>query len=86
VPGAATELPSAVLGSGGGGSFALDPRDSRGVRTLNRVFQVELELPAGQYARYLGARVFVRFDHGYEPMGLQAYRALRRLLLRHFDV
>ena len=86
VPGGSSELPSAVLGSGGGGSFALDPRDAKGVKTLSRVFQVELELPEGDYAQYLGARVFVRFDHGYEPMGFQGYRALRRLLLRRFDV
>jgi len=30
--------------------------------------------------------VFVRFNHGWEPVGLQAYRALRRLFLRRFDV
>jgi putative peptide zinc metalloprotease protein len=35
---------------------------------------------------YLGARVFVRFDHGYEPVGFQVYRATRQLFLRHFDV
>jgi hypothetical protein len=28
----------------------------------------------------------VRFDHGYEPIGLQIYRAARRLLLRQFNV
>ena len=86
VPGASMELPTPVLGSGGGGTFAVDPRDAKGVKTLSRVFQLELALPPGDYVQYLGARVFVRFDHGYEPVGLQAYRALRRLLLRHFDV
>jgi hypothetical protein len=30
--------------------------------------------------------VFVRFDHGLEPVGFQLYRALRRLLLRQFNV
>jgi hypothetical protein len=28
----------------------------------------------------------VRFDHGFEPVGFQAWRALRQLLLRLFDV
>jgi putative peptide zinc metalloprotease protein len=86
VPGASAELPTAALGSSGGGLFAVDPRDSKGIKTLSRVFQLELGLPASAFAQNLGARVFVRFDHGYEPVGFQAYRALRRLLLRQFDV
>jgi len=28
----------------------------------------------------------VRFDHGWEPLGLQLYRSLRQLLLRQFGV
>jgi hypothetical protein len=33
-----------------------------------------------------GQRVHVRFDHPPEPLAVQAWRALRRLFLRHFDV
>jgi putative peptide zinc metalloprotease protein len=86
VPGASRQLPTAALGSAGGGPFAVDPRDNQGVTALGRVFQLELTLPAEMRSSYLGARVFVRFDHGFEPVGLQIYRALRRLLLRQFDV
>lgn len=86
VPGAAPQLPTAALGSAGGGPFAVDPRDRQGLTALNPVFQVELALPPEAQSPYLGARVFVRFDHGYEPVGFQIYRALRRLLLRRFDV
>ena len=86
VPGASRQLPSAALGSMGGGPYAVDPRDNQGVTTLGRVFQLELALPAEVSAAYLGARVFVRFDHGYEPVGFQVYRAMRQLFLRHFDV
>ena len=86
VPGASRQLPSAALGSAGGGPFAVDPHDNQGVTTLNRIFQVDLALPGGVQAAYLGARVYVRFDHGLEPVGLQLYRALRTLLLRRFDV
>jgi putative peptide zinc metalloprotease protein len=86
VPGASRELPTAALGSTGGGPFAVDPRDRQGVTALGRVFQLELALPEEMRSSYLGARVFVRFDHGYEPVGFQVYRALRQLLLRHFDV
>jgi putative peptide zinc metalloprotease protein len=56
------------------------------VTTLGRVFQVELGLPPEVRSAYLGARVYVRFDHGFEPVGLQVYRALRQLLLRQLDV
>jgi putative peptide zinc metalloprotease protein len=86
VPGGSRQLPSPALGTMGGGEFAVDPRDSQGLTALGRVFQVELGLPPELNASYLGTRVFVRFDHGYEPLGFQVYRALRRLFLRQFDV
>ena len=48
--------------------------------------QLELAVPTELRSEYLGSRVFVRFDHGYEPLGVQIYRAFRRLLLRQFNV
>jgi putative peptide zinc metalloprotease protein len=86
VPGASLRLPTAALGSAGGGSIPVDPRDKDGVTALRQVFEIELAVPAGIPSEYLGARVFVRFDHGLEPVGFQLYRALRRLLLRQFNV
>lgn len=86
VPGASTNLPTAALGTAGGGSIPVDPRDKDGVKTLGQVFQLELVFPADMRSEYLGARVFVRFDHGFEPIGFQVYRAFRRLLLRQFNV
>jgi len=86
VPGGSQQLPTAALGSGGGGPFAVDPRDRQGVTALERVFQLELLLPEELRSPYLGARVFVRFNHGFEPVGLQAWRSLKRLFLRRFDV
>jgi putative peptide zinc metalloprotease protein len=86
VPGASNQLPTAALGSAGGGPIAVDPRDNKGVTALGRVFQLELELPPEVRSWYLGARIYVRFDHGLEPVGFQIYRALRQLFLRHFDV
>jgi putative peptide zinc metalloprotease protein len=86
VPGASAKLPTAALGSSGGGSIAVDPRDNQGITTLKQVFQLELSLPGEVRSDYLGARVFVRFNHGYEPAGFQIYRAFRRLLLRQFNV
>jgi len=86
VPGASRQLPTPALGKSGGGPFAVDPRDNQGVTALDRVFQVELVLPPEVRSSFLGERVFVRFDHGFEPAGIQLYRAFRRLLLRRFDV
>lgn len=86
VPGGSRQLPSAALGAAGGGRFAVDPRDNQGVTALARVFQVELALAPQVHSAYVGARVFVRFDHGFEPVGLQLYRAARQLFLRQFDV
>jgi putative peptide zinc metalloprotease protein len=86
VPGGTRELPTAALGTVGGGMFAVDPRDPNGVQTLDRVFEFEVALPAEMPTRFLGNRVYVRFDHGHEPMGWQLYRALRQLLLSRFGV
>jgi putative peptide zinc metalloprotease protein len=79
-------LPTAALGSTGGGSFATDPRDSEGRKTLERIFEIEISLPQEGSTEYLGTRMYVRFDHGFEPLGLQAWRALRQLFLRRFGV
>jgi putative peptide zinc metalloprotease protein len=86
VPGASQQLPTAALGSSGGGPITVDPRDAKGVTALNQIFQLELTLPGEVRAEYLGARVYVRFNHGFEPVGFQLYRAFRRLLLRQFNV
>jgi putative peptide zinc metalloprotease protein len=86
VPGGTKRLPTAALGTAGGGEFAVDPRDPDGLETLERVFEFELVLPGNAPAEFLGNRVYVRFDHGWEPAGLQLYRAVRQLLLRQFNV
>lgn len=86
VPGASPKLPTGALGSAGGGVIAVDPRDKQGVTTLRQVFQLELTVPAEVRSEYLGARVYVRFNHGFEPMGFQIYRSFKRLLMRQFNV
>jgi putative peptide zinc metalloprotease protein len=86
VPGATERLPARALGVEGGGKLAVDPRDERGVTTLERVFQVDVELEkAAQYVN-VGGRAFLRFDHGRMPLVRQWYRQLRQLFLTRFDV
>jgi len=86
VPGGSAQIPTAALGTAGGGPIAVDPRDQQGVTTLRQVFQLELALPPEVRSDYLGARVYVRFEHAEKPVGVQIYRAFRRLLLRQFNV
>ena len=86
VPSASLELPSRVLGTSGGGMIPIDPRDPDGLTALSKVFLFDLSVAEPIPSDALGRRVHVRFDHGWEPMGLTWYRDLRRLFLRHFDV
>ncbi len=87
VPAGSAEVPSQALTATGGGRIAIDPRDPEGRRTLERVFELDValaEAPAGPLP--FGQRVHVRFDHPPEPRAAQAWRAVRRLFLSHFDV
>ena len=81
VPAGQDTVPSKALGASGGGATPTDPRDQQGTRAMQRVFQVDLELPAGVAATGFGARALIRFDHDWEPLGEQIWRRLRQLLL-----
>ncbi|MBW8844932.1 MAG: hypothetical protein JF607_08185 [Burkholderiales bacterium] len=87
VPAGGDEAPSRALLSQGGGRIAADPRDPQGRRTLERVFQLDVEpdAPIGPAGLY-GQRVFVRFDLAREPLAQQWFGSLRRLFLSHFSV
>jgi putative peptide zinc metalloprotease protein len=85
VPAATDELPSAALGTGGGGWIAVDPADPSGLKPLESVFQFDLNLLDAGELQHAGGRAYVRFDHGAEPLIHRWYRDLRRLFLRQFD-
>jgi len=87
VPAGTDVAPSGALVASGGGQLAADPRDPQGRRMLERVFEIDVALaqPLERPPAY-GERVFVRFDLEPEPLAGQAWRVLRRLFLRHFDV
>jgi putative peptide zinc metalloprotease protein len=86
VPSASEQLPTAALGTQGGGQVAVDPGDKEGRKALQRYFQIDVELPPGERALHVGARAYVRFDHGWEPLGFQWYRRARQLFLSRFNV
>ena len=86
VPGGTHKLPSAALGTDGGGVHAIDPRDGSGTQTLETVFVYELELPPETISAPIGTRVYVRIDHGSEALASQWYRRLRQVFLRTLNV
>ncbi len=86
VPAASEELPSPALGSEGGGEVPMDPRDPKGQKAMRRMFQIDLQLPSDHGVLNVGGRVYVRFDHGWEPLAFQWYRDVRQLFLSRFNV
>jgi putative peptide zinc metalloprotease protein len=86
VPAADLNLPSAALGTAGGGVIPIDPTDPDRLRALESLFQLDLSLPEEVKDPHIGGRVYVRFEHGSMPLAMQWYRSLRQLFLRKFYV
>lgn len=86
IPAASAALPATALGSQGGGAIAVDPSDRDGVKTIEKTFQFDLALPSNAGISTFGGRVYVRFDHGWEPLVARWHRALRQLFLARFYV
>jgi putative peptide zinc metalloprotease protein len=83
-PAATRQLPSAALGDRNGGAIAVDPADKDGVRTQRAVFVMDVAVP-GLAAGHIGSRARVKLALPPEPLGWQAVRTVRQLLLRHFS-
>lgn len=81
---ATRRLPSPALGDRAGGPYATDTADKEGVMLLEPVFLFDLSLP-GEGLERVGQRAWVRFDHGFQPLAMQAYRRLSQLFLKHFN-
>ncbi|HEX4997068.1 MAG TPA: hypothetical protein VFY29_02515 [Terriglobia bacterium] len=86
VPGASEQLPARQLGTVGGGKIAMDPSDRQGLTALQKVFQIDLEIPSQSGPLKLGERAYVRFDHGWAPLAVQWYFQIRQIFLSRFDV
>jgi putative peptide zinc metalloprotease protein len=85
VPQATNRLPNPALSTQGGGLVPVDPRDPQAPTALQGWFEIELELPAtSTYA--VGERVYVRFEHGWEPVAFRLYRSVRQLFMKRFVV
>ena len=86
IPEAIKQLPSAALGIKGGGDVLVDPGDNSGRTPIEKVFQLELSIPANQLEAYIGSRVRVRVKHGNLPLARQWGRSLQQLLLGRVHV
>ena len=86
VPAASDRLPSVALTRQGGGEVPTDPSQGDGRRAVESMFEVELELQSGRPLVNAGGRVYLRFDHGYEPLALQWYRRVRQTFLSRLHV
>jgi putative peptide zinc metalloprotease protein len=82
VPETGSVLPAAALGVQAGGRIETDPTDADGLRTLQPVAVIDVQVPDLAVQR-LGARLLVRFDHGAQPLWARLLRRLQQLTLRH---
>jgi putative peptide zinc metalloprotease protein len=85
VPAGSVALPSRALGAAGGGKIAVDGTDETGLTATQRVFQLDLALPADAPVTGIGERAYVRLDHGLQPLWRQWTRSLRQLLLSRLE-
>lgn len=85
VPASSNLLPSAALGDRGGGDFPVDPKDEDGTKALQASFQFDIAVPGVNLTR-AGERVWVRLDHGWEPLVMQGVRQLRQMFLKPMQV
>ena len=84
IPAATFDLPSLALGDRGGGPHATDPADKDGLRTREPIVLIDLKVPSQKLER-IGGKVWVRFDHGAQPLAQRWYRQVRQVLLHHFN-
>jgi putative peptide zinc metalloprotease protein len=86
VPAATDQLPGRALTQEGGGAIAIDPRDKLGIKAFQKVFLFDIGIPEYEGLYNPGGRVYVRFDHGKEPLVWRWYRTVRQLFLKRFNV
>jgi putative peptide zinc metalloprotease protein len=86
IPNVSEQLPSLALGTPGGGEILVDPRDPKNPKALTRLLHLELGFKPSFSVAEMGGRVYARFDHGNEPLGVRLYREVRQLFLRRFNV
>ena len=85
-PAAISQLPSAALGTLGGGRILTSPSDNSGLTPLETTFEFDVRLNNPAVNAPPGLRAYVRFDHGWEPVGFRLVRAARQVFLAVLNV
>lgn len=85
-PEANNQLPSPALATNNGGNIVALSNDENELQTVEKVFHIDLEFRPVSPVTEIGQRVYVRFDHGVEPIAQQWLRRLYQLFLRQFNV
>ena len=91
IPNIHNQIPSGALGTNGGGYLTIDPLDKSGLKSLEKIQQIEITLGNENsrntdISQYIGKRMHVRLDHGTSPLVQQWYKSLQQLFLRRFSV
>ena len=81
-PGAVDEI-DPILGSQGGGTIEMDPRDPKATHPRNKQFVVELTLPNANGQLFAGQRAYVRFTLARRPLIWQWSRRFWQLIQVH---
>lgn len=87
-PAANRQLPSALLGSLGGGDIAVDGRDSSGTTSMAPIFKLEIQLlPKEADTKVsIGALVAVRFSHQSRSLAERSGLFLKRFWLEKIEI
>jgi putative peptide zinc metalloprotease protein len=84
------KLPSATLGYGGGGSIAISTDDNQGLKTAERVFEIQIApdppKPDDTVVLRPGQRVIIRFQAVPKPYLAQWWRSVLQLVQKRFKV
>ena len=83
LPAGGQELPSAALGLLGGGSIQTAPDDAKGLKAVERIFEIRVIPDVRPGVRLLsGQRVVVRIDTAPKPLAIQWWRAILQVFQR----
>jgi len=85
-PAASNVLPSPALAYDGRDGIAVASQTDEQLRTLERVFHIELALPDTATIAGIGGRAYVTLHHQPESLGRRWWRSTRQLLLKQLTV
>lgn len=80
-PQATEYLPHKALGTEGGGAILVDPSDDTGLRMLEDMFLLDVQIDSPLENTFIGSRVFVQFRHGNEPLFFRYVKTIQQLFL-----